>query len=339
MIQQSNTEATTADTAREAAALPWGDHYRSLLRRLNSLSGPDGAKPRSIGVTSCTNGEGVSTVAVNLALHAATDLDEHTLLIDLSPTQSSVAGVLGGRVSPGLSDMLLQSAEPAECIRKAPIDNFAVLGIGSLAPELNAGFDRNQVCELLVELRSAYEFVVVDLPTASDLSGCYSLAGLLDGILLVVEAERVRGQVAQHVKDELVKAGASVLGVIFNKRRQYVPEWLCPRVALSSAVSRVGHTAKRSGRLTATQRGLPEYGWLIESTMTGRARRRASRCGRSVVAGDCSAETNVCPTATPSSHERGMDSVLADNARRRSSLKQGWIRMESLLQRTPLGRG
>ena len=29
------------------------------------------------------------------------------------------------------------------------------------------------------------------------------------------------------------------------------------------------------GRLTATQRDLPEYGLLIESTMTGRSRRRA----------------------------------------------------------------
>ena len=30
-------------------------------------------------------------------------------------------------------------------------------------------------------------------------------------------------------------------------------------------------------RLTATQRGLPQYGVLIESTMTGRTRRRAHR--------------------------------------------------------------
>ena len=66
------------------------------------------------------------------------------------------------------------------------------------------------------------------------------------------------------------------------------------------------------GRLTATQRGLPEYGLLIESTMTGRPRRRA---------------------------RSGEDSVLADTARRRSSLSKVGYEWKSLLQRTPLGRG
>jgi len=230
MIQQSDTRTTTSNPPQGTTNLPWSDHYRALLRRLKSVQTGAGDSPRLIGVTSCARGEGVSTVTVNLARHAAVDLGEHTLVVDLSTTQSSLAGILGGHVTTGLSDMLLQGAEPSECIRKAPIGNVAVLGIGSLKNELSASLDRNQVSELFAELKSAYQFVVVDLPTASSLSGCFDFAGFLDGILLVVEAERVRGQVAQHVKAQLIKADANMLGVIFNKRRQYVPNWLYRRL-------------------------------------------------------------------------------------------------------------
>ena len=79
---------------------------------------------------------------------------------------------------------------------------------------------------LIKELTSDFELVVVDLPPASQSSAGLRLAGLLDGVLLVIEAERVRREDARRVSDLLVRAGAHPRGVVLNKWRQHVPDWL-----------------------------------------------------------------------------------------------------------------
>jgi Mrp family chromosome partitioning ATPase len=52
------------------------------------------------------------------------------------------------------------------------------------------------------------------------------IAALMDGVVLVVEAEKTRWEVANKVREALVQADANVLGVILNKRRFHIPEWL-----------------------------------------------------------------------------------------------------------------
>ena len=105
--------------------------------------------------------------------------------------------------------------------------------------------------------------------------------------------------------------------------------------ALRRLQTLVKHRFLGALRLTATQRGLPEYGLLIESMMTGDAERER--------AGGASSRVTAHRGQTfVQLRRRGVmceDSVLADAARRRSSLSKIGIRMENLLERTPLGRG
>lgn len=49
--------------------------------------------------------------------------------------------------------------------------------------------------DIISELRSRFKLIVFDLPVADPLSPCFVFAGLLDGILLIVEQDGVyRGQ-------------------------------------------------------------------------------------------------------------------------------------------------
>ena len=68
--------------------------------------------------------------------------------------------------------------------------------------------------------------MVFDLPAATESSSAIRLAGMLDGVLLVVETERIRREVARHVAGQLSQSGATLLGVVLNKRQQHVPHWL-----------------------------------------------------------------------------------------------------------------
>jgi len=46
----------------------------------------------------------------------------------------------------------------------------------------------------------------------------------VDGVVLVVEAEKTRWQVVESLKEKIENSGGNILGMVFNKRRFYIPE-------------------------------------------------------------------------------------------------------------------
>ena len=211
------------DTACAAAVLSPNGHksdgneyYQFLAGRLQCMANGKSA-PKVVGVTSCTRGEGVSTVAERLAVHAAGSLARPILLIDVANSLASTGRTFGRHEASGLSDLLAGEAGPSECVQQSPIDHLFILNGGRSGVSAGANFAPTRVAEVLQSLRAEFGFIVLDLPTVSDVSICLSLAGALDGVLLVVEAERVRGHVVQRCKRQLDEAGARLLGVVLNK--------------------------------------------------------------------------------------------------------------------------
>ena len=74
------------------------------------------------------------------------------------------------------------------------------------------------------------ELIILDTPPvlASPLS--QALAPTVDGVILVVEADRTRTARALEAKHALQGGGANILGVVLNKRRNYVPKALDRRL-------------------------------------------------------------------------------------------------------------
>ena len=52
------------------------------------------------------------------------------------------------------------------------------------------------------------------------------LVSQVDGVILVVEAEKTRWQVALNVKEKILQHGGNLLGVVFNKRQFYIPNFI-----------------------------------------------------------------------------------------------------------------
>ena len=51
-----------------------------------------------------------------------------------------------------------------------------------------------------------------------------AVASKVDGVILVVEAEKTRWQTVRKVKDSISRVGGNILGVVLNKRRYYIPQ-------------------------------------------------------------------------------------------------------------------
>jgi Mrp family chromosome partitioning ATPase len=205
------------------------ENYQALAHRLLSSTTSAGAVLRSIGVTSSGTGEGVSTVAAQLASTVAAISSRPVLLLDLNPTDVRRAATLRVWGAMGLQDPSAPIAAPRSGVCESRFQNLSLLSCRD-AEQLRAPLDRSKVSALLAELNDEFGLIIVDMPPATESSLTLAMAGLLSGVLLVIEAEGTHSEAARRAQQNLSQAQANVLGVIMNKRTQHIPGWLYSRL-------------------------------------------------------------------------------------------------------------
>jgi Mrp family chromosome partitioning ATPase len=188
---------------------------RSLYRQVTSFRSPDGKLIRTLGLTSCYQQEGKSTVAECLATVAAKS--QRVLLVDANEPLASI--------HKGLRDVALTGVAVA--------NDSASIGQSRHQTVPGEGANRqpagSEMRDLLRLLLNKFDLIVLDLPTL-DSTSVLDLAPLMDGVVLVIESERVRWRAAASGIELLESAGSQVLGTVVNKQRQYIPQWLYQRL-------------------------------------------------------------------------------------------------------------
>ncbi len=235
MIRQSTMPLPAeTDSSLPVVNEEFRECLRTALRRLpGPAAGGRRARPaeavppvRTLGITSCSRREGVTTVAAEWAAVAAGMDEGEVLLVDANMAHPAVHELFDVDFSPGLSELLLNPSAWPAWVQPSGYENLVLLTAGEPNSRLPKTFDTAGISSVLGAVEREYNLVVFDLPPAGEQSAALRLAGLLDAVVLVVEAERVRYDIARRVKQLLERAGASVCGVVLNKRRDYVPWWL-----------------------------------------------------------------------------------------------------------------
>ncbi len=181
--------------------------------------------PGAIALVGCHSGEGVSTISALLARQLAQRGEGRVLLIDANFVRPSQHSKFGTKLSPGLVDFGSNGLSGITCIQSADVENLDILSAGNGAQDLSAKVLK-AFSQALPALRREYSFIICDLPPLLEHGPSMRIAALMDGVVLVVEAEKTRWEVANKVREALVQADSNVLGVILNKRRFHIPEWL-----------------------------------------------------------------------------------------------------------------
>lgn len=204
-----------------------GKVYDTLRESIYHIGDTTGTIPHMMAVTSCYRGEGVSTVAVNLARAFTRDGNVKVLLADANYRTPTLHKTFGIDSSPGLSDIIENRIEPSHVIKQSGKDNLFFLPAGECHYQPDQKYGTREFAELLDSLKNEYGFVLFDTPPleGNELSAV-KLGGLVDGVILVIEAERVRWEVVQHARDRLTQGNVDILGAVLNKRQYHVPRWL-----------------------------------------------------------------------------------------------------------------
>jgi capsular exopolysaccharide synthesis family protein len=200
-------------------------YFEALINHIFLSVGEAGKPPQILAVSSCSSGEGVSTVAANLAVSLG-DNGGRVLLIDANINRPSVHKIFRVNQSPGLAEMFKRGQIIPSLVQPTAVKNLDVLPSGLGPINLLLLFEAKGFADQLALWRREYQYVVFDLPPLNESPHTTRLIRLVDGVILVVEAERTRWEVAQQAKEMFVQDKANVLGVVLNKRQFPIPAWL-----------------------------------------------------------------------------------------------------------------
>jgi len=186
-----------------------------MLRANIAFAGLD-EPPRSVAITSCRQGEGKSTSALNLATVVGLS-GKSVLLIDCDLRRPEIHSLLGLSNEAGLTTVAAGRTSLESAIQSTGVAGLRVLTSGPIpsnAPELFES--RGGRAALSAAMRLA-DFVVMDCPPALGLADAHAVAALCDATLLVVACEGTNKRQVARACRSLSGAGGRLLGLIFNK--------------------------------------------------------------------------------------------------------------------------
>ncbi len=189
------------------------ESLRNIRLTLSHVYGP--ARPVMITITSAGSEEGKSFITSNLALSFA-ELNLRTLVIDGDLRRGNLHRLLDGERKPGLSDFLAGRATRKKILQKTDDGSLSLIGCGTrlrAGPEL---LQSNAMPELLAELKSDFDVILVDSPPLA--GGVDPLVlGTLTGNLLMVLRTGATNRGLAGAKLELVdRLPIRILGAVLN---------------------------------------------------------------------------------------------------------------------------
>ncbi|MDR3579661.1 MAG: CpsD/CapB family tyrosine-protein kinase [Oryzomonas sp.] len=175
-------------------------------------------------------GEGVSTIVRDFARMATSKLDKSVLIMDAAhhnPSEHLFFDIKGGS---GWKD-IMGKVEPADkASHQAGNTKLFLVPISPqhvLTQHVN---DHPAATGFLEGLKNKYDFILIDSSPAITSPDSIAISRFTDGVVLIVEAERTRKQVVENVKNKIVRNGGNILGVVLNKRKYYIPEFMYQRL-------------------------------------------------------------------------------------------------------------
>ena len=176
----------------------------------------NGTKPRTIMVTSVFPGEGKTFLASNLAVSIALGINEHVLLIDCDLRRPNIHKMFGYSNSEGLHEYLTGTRKLPDLLIRTNIEKLTLMTGGSSPPNPSELLSSANMREFLREVRDRYQdrFIIIDAPPSQVAAEANVLAKYVDGIILVVMAQKSPRETIQRAIENLGKQ--KILGIVFN---------------------------------------------------------------------------------------------------------------------------
>ncbi|HLH30787.1 MAG TPA: AAA family ATPase, partial [Terriglobia bacterium] len=188
-----------------------GEQFRSLKVQINRLRI---TRPIQIlSICSPHPGDGKSTVAVNMALSFAREAGRRVVLVDCDLRNPRLHSLLGITDEPGLHQYLQNEHwKPYACLRR--FKDLYVVTAGGPSMDSVELLSMKRMHELLAFLRTGFDTIILDCPALEPVSDSQILAGISDGVVVVVRSGKTPYRSAMRAFKSMDRS--NVLGAVFN---------------------------------------------------------------------------------------------------------------------------
>ena len=198
---------------KERGDSPDAEAYRIL--RTNIEFNRKNPQANTISLVSGGPGEGKSTTIANLAFISAQG-GYSTLIVDADLRRPVQHRLFDIENSKGLTTYLTTDAQLDEVIVPTKVENLSILPSGILPHDAVGTLNSKRMSEMIAELKSRYDVIFFDSPPILGVSDASILASEVDQTIIVVQHRRFPRAMLVRVKQAILGAGGTVLGVVLN---------------------------------------------------------------------------------------------------------------------------
>lgn len=177
---------------------------------------------KTILITSSINMEGKTTIATSFAEMFANSACK-TILVDGSADNPYLHKIYKLKNIDGLFTLSQNGGKFGNAIQKTYNEFLDILPAGKYS---STSIDTGNFNNVINVLKTLYSIIIFDSSPVSTRSETLIMASCVDAVILVVESLRTKWQTVQRSIKMMEDVNANLLGVVINKQRYFIPDFL-----------------------------------------------------------------------------------------------------------------
>ncbi|MBN9522461.1 polysaccharide biosynthesis tyrosine autokinase [bacterium] len=167
-------------------------------------------------VTSATQGEGKTSLASQLGSSMAT-AGMRTLIVDCDLRNPSIHKLFDLTLTPGVSEVLCQDADPSDAVQPTAVPNLWVIPAGQCSTRVIAALAQGHPLETLFNrLRGQFDFVVVDSCPVLPVADALLIGQHVDGVVFSIMQDVSQLPKVMVASEKLHQLSINLLGAVVN---------------------------------------------------------------------------------------------------------------------------
>ncbi len=193
-----------------------------LVQRVFLSSGVETSGPAVF--SGVDHGDGCSWICGRASEALAAQTEGLVCVVDANFRTPSLHQYLGTENYRGLANAVRQCGPIRDFAQRLPWGNLWLIPSGSVASDPYTLLNSDRLRSRLAELRREFDHILIDAPPVSLYTDAMVLGRVAGRVILVLESNSTRREVARKAKESLEAANVKVLGAILNRRTFPIPE-------------------------------------------------------------------------------------------------------------------
>jgi protein-tyrosine kinase len=186
--------------------------------------------PKVVLFAGYDHGSGCSGICAQTARTLTRHTEGTICLVEANVRSPSLPATFGTPNHYGLSDSLLRNGPIRSFATPVVEDRVWLLSSGAPTPDCLRIFNSERLRQRMEELRSEFDYVVIDAAPLSGYPDALMIGRHADGLIMILEAGQTRREASIRSAHDVRAAGIPILGAVLNKRTFPIPEPLYRRL-------------------------------------------------------------------------------------------------------------